>query len=74
VRIKEALETKARVIATACPYCIRMLDRAVRALGVEKRIAVQDVAQLLLHAAQVGVEADRFMFAQPDAGQEVCHG
>jgi Fe-S oxidoreductase len=49
-RIEEALGTGADVVSTACPYCIRMLNEAVRRLGAGKRIKVMDVAQLLLQS------------------------
>ncbi len=47
IRIQEALESGAEIITSACPYCIRMLSDAVRELGVEKRIEVRDVADML---------------------------
>ena len=47
LRINEALGTGADVIATACPYCTLMLEGAVKVLGVEDRIEVRDVAELL---------------------------
>jgi Fe-S oxidoreductase len=50
VRVKEALGTGAEVIATACPYCIRMLNEAIAKLGVGNKIKVQDVAELLLQS------------------------
>lgn len=50
LRVREALDTGAQVIATACPYCTLMLEDAVKVLGVEDRIAVQDVAELLAHS------------------------
>jgi Fe-S oxidoreductase len=50
LRVREALATGAEVLATACPYCIRRLDQAATLLGVQDRIAVRDVAELLLQA------------------------
>jgi Fe-S oxidoreductase len=47
LRVREALDTGAQAIATACPYCTLMLEDAVKVLGVEDRIAVKDVAELL---------------------------
>jgi Fe-S oxidoreductase len=52
IRIKEAMRTGAEVIATACPFCIRMLNDAVGKLGVENKIKVQDITELLLHAVE----------------------
>ena len=53
LRIEEALSTGAEVIATACPYCIRMLNDAVRTLDVGDRIAVRDLAELLLQSVMM---------------------
>jgi len=50
LRVKQALDTGADTIATACPYCIRTLDDAVNALGAGNQIVVQDLAVLLLNA------------------------
>jgi Fe-S oxidoreductase len=47
LRVREALSTGAHVIATACPYCTQMLEDAVKVLGVEDRIEIRDVAELV---------------------------
>ena len=47
VRIRQALETKAEIIAVACPNCAKMLEDAVKAEGVEERIAVKDISEIL---------------------------
>jgi Fe-S oxidoreductase len=47
LRIKEALSVGAEVIATACPYCIQMLEDGRTALGVEDRIQVMDISEIL---------------------------
>ncbi len=52
LRIKEAMDTGAEVIATACPYCIRMLNDAIGKMGVGNNIKVQDVGELLLKAVE----------------------
>lgn len=46
-RTAEALSTGASVIATACPYCLVMLDDAVRAQGPSQAVKVLDIAQVL---------------------------
>ena len=46
-RTDEALATGADVVSTACPYCLIMLDDAVKARGREEDVKVLDVAQLL---------------------------
>ena len=46
-RLAEALEAKADVVATACPYCMIMLDDAIRSKGVGEQIQVLDIAEIL---------------------------
>jgi Fe-S oxidoreductase len=53
IRIKEALGTGASVIATACPYCIRMLNEAIQLLNVGNKIHVQDITELLLQSVDL---------------------
>jgi Fe-S oxidoreductase len=47
LRVQEALDAGAGVIATACPYCTIMLEDAVKVMNAEDNIAVRDVAELL---------------------------
>jgi succinate dehydrogenase/fumarate reductase iron-sulfur protein len=49
-RIEEALATGAGVIATACPFCLNMLDDAARTLGVGDRVQVKDIMELVVEA------------------------
>jgi Fe-S oxidoreductase len=53
IRVKEALGTGAAVIATSCPYCIRMLNEAIAKLGVGSKIKVQDITELLLQSVDL---------------------
>jgi Fe-S oxidoreductase len=46
-RTDEALATDADVISTACPYCMIMLDDAVKARQREDDVKVLDIAQIL---------------------------
>ncbi len=48
LRVREAIDTGADVIATACPYCIRMLNDAVTELRVQDKIKVRDITELLI--------------------------
>jgi Fe-S oxidoreductase len=73
LRIREALDTGANVIATACPYCLRMLNEAVRELGAGNQIVVRDLAELLLQSVVTGDEADRTAYISRGVVQEVCH-
>jgi len=53
-RVREALETGARVLVTACPYCVLMFEDAIKVLELEGQLEVRDVAEVLARA--VGVE------------------
>jgi Fe-S oxidoreductase len=50
LRVQEALSSGAEIIATACPFCMRMLAAAVENLGLGDRLRVMDVAELLFNA------------------------
>lgn len=73
VRVREALETGAGIITTACPYCIRLLNEAVAELGVFDRIAVRDLAELLLQSVTMADEAVPAVVVSADSGQGVLH-
>jgi Fe-S oxidoreductase len=47
IRVREALETGASILAVACPVCAIMLDEAVKGEGREDSIAVKDISELL---------------------------
>ncbi|HLI15323.1 MAG TPA: (Fe-S)-binding protein [Acidimicrobiales bacterium] len=56
-RIDEALGTGAAVVSTACPYCMIMLDDAVKAAGRGDDVEVLDLAQVLERSVHARVEA-----------------
>ena len=72
-RVEEALATRAEIIATACPYCIRILQDAIRELGAEKKIVVRDIAELLLTSAAAQVTAEEQPYEKLKVGQEAIH-
>jgi Fe-S oxidoreductase/nitrate reductase gamma subunit len=47
MRVDQAVETNASVLATACPYCLTMLGDGIKEKGVEQLISAFDVAELL---------------------------
>jgi Fe-S oxidoreductase len=58
-RTDEALSTGADVVSTACPYCLIMLDDAVRARAREDDVRVLDVSQVVeASLSPVGVAAE----------------
>ena len=46
-RADEALGTGADIVSTACPFCMIMLDDAVKANGRGDEVAVMDIAQVV---------------------------
>ncbi|RME43283.1 MAG: (Fe-S)-binding protein, partial [Chloroflexi bacterium] len=50
IRLEEALQTNSDIIGTTCPFCLTMLDDAVKSEGVEERVRVKDVAELVAEA------------------------
>jgi len=49
-RVREAAETGADVLAVACPFCLAMLGDAVKAEGLEGRLQVMDIVELVAEA------------------------
>jgi Fe-S oxidoreductase len=47
IRVKEAVEMGAEVIATACPFCLLMLEDAVKNGGYEEQIKVMDIMEII---------------------------
>ena len=46
-RLADALQVKADVVATACPYCLLMFDDAIRSKGLSEQVQVMDIAEVL---------------------------
>ena len=46
-RVEEALETKATVIASACPFCHTMLSDGLKAKNQENNVTSLDIAEIL---------------------------
>jgi Fe-S oxidoreductase/nitrate reductase gamma subunit len=47
MRVDQAIQTNASVLATACPYCLTMLGDGIKEKGVEQLISAFDVAELV---------------------------
>lgn len=47
VKIKEAAEKNADIIATACPYCIVMLEDSLKNLNQDDVMSVRDISEIL---------------------------
>jgi len=50
LRVVEACETGAGILATACPYCISMLEDSRKTTNNEDRIQIKDISELLAEA------------------------
>lgn len=50
LKIQQATDAGAEVLAVACPYCMLMFDDAVLVTGKEDVIQVKDIAELVLEA------------------------
>ena len=46
-RLTQAIQIKADIVATACPYCLLMFDDAIRSKGLGEQVQVMDIAELL---------------------------
>ena len=47
VRIREAYDTGASILAVACPTCMMMLEDAVKAEGLAEKLVVRDVSEIV---------------------------
>lgn len=50
VRIREAHETGAEIVITACPLCLIMLEDGLKTVGLDKEMRVMDLNELILQA------------------------
>jgi len=47
IRVKQALQTGASIIAVACPQCAKMLDDAIKVEELEDKVEVLDIAEIV---------------------------
>jgi Fe-S oxidoreductase len=50
IRVNDAVDLGAEILATACPFCMLTLEDAVKTSGHEEKIRVMDVTELLAEA------------------------
>jgi Fe-S oxidoreductase len=50
MKVEQALEAGAEVLAVACPYCMLMFDDAVLVTGRESVLQIKDISELILEA------------------------
>jgi Fe-S oxidoreductase len=56
-RTDEALATGADIVSTACPFCMIMLDDAVKANGKGDDVSVMDISQVVERSLTVAAQA-----------------
>lgn len=54
IRVREASATGASILAVACPNCMTMLEDAVKAEGLEDRLTVKDISEIVAEACGLG--------------------
>ena len=52
LRIYEALDQDANVLATACPYCVIMLEASNLVLGKDEQLQIKELSELLCAASE----------------------
>ena len=56
IRLEEAMSLEPDTVASACPFCMIMFDSGAKTMGIEERVRLRDVAEVLAEA--VGVEEE----------------
>ncbi|NIS80936.1 MAG: succinate dehydrogenase iron-sulfur subunit [Anaerolineales bacterium] len=51
-RMHEAIATGAQILATACPFCLNMLDAAAKSVALDDQIEVKDIMELVVDAIE----------------------
>ncbi len=49
-RVRDAVDLGAEVLAVACPFCLLTLEDAVKILGLDDKIQVMDIMELVIQA------------------------
>ncbi len=49
-RVQEIIEAKVDLVATACPYCLTMLEDGLKAEEAEESIEAMDLSELVVEA------------------------
>lgn len=50
IRVHDAVEMGAEIIATACPFCLLTLEDAVKTTGNDDKLQVMDISEILVQA------------------------
>jgi len=49
-RVEDIIQAKVDVVATACPFCLSMLEDGLKAKEVEESIRAMDLSELVIEA------------------------
>jgi Fe-S oxidoreductase len=52
IRVREAYNTGAEILAVACPTCMTMLDDAVKVEGLEEKLTIRDISEIVKAAME----------------------
>jgi len=47
IRIREAYDVGASILAVACPICLTMLEDALKVEGLEEKMAIKDISEIV---------------------------
>lgn len=50
MRIQDVMDVKAKTVASACPFCMTMLEDGAKAKSVDEQVARKDIAELVAEA------------------------
>ena len=50
IRVEQAMDVNAEVLATACPYCISNFEDSKITLDVEEKIEIKDITEIIAEA------------------------
>jgi len=53
-RVREVIQAEVDVVASACPYCLTMLEDGLKAEGVEESVKAMDLSELVVAALEEG--------------------
>jgi len=53
IRIREAVTLGAKVMATACPFCLLTFEDAVKISGLASEIVIKDISELVAEALEI---------------------
>jgi Fe-S oxidoreductase len=48
MRLNHAIDARAQVMATACPFCLQMFEDAAKVKDVEESLKIKDIAELVV--------------------------